>query len=165
MFLPAASLLGPPFSSHPPQTFLHPWGVSAEPVNHKFIFCTAQRAAAPRMPALHLAWLRQAVAGEPEIPPARTPTLPPPTRAWGLVGPPVVRVKAGADWSRCGECSSCSSISLPPCRVSPRPSWIRVPSKPCGWRRFGTHKTGPGSAPSCRLRQTVQQLRVQILER
>lgn len=127
MFLPAASLLGPPFSSHPPQTFLHPWGVSAEPVNHKFIFCTAQRAAAPRMPALHLAWLRQAVAGEPEIPPACTLTLPPPTRAWGLVGPPVVRVKAGADWSRCGECSSCSSISLPPCRVIPRPSWIRVP--------------------------------------
>lgn len=60
MFSLAASLLGPPFSSHPPLTFLHPWGLSAEPVNHKFIFCTAQRAAAPRMPALHLAQLCEA---------------------------------------------------------------------------------------------------------
>lgn len=120
MFLPAASPPGPPFSSHPSLTFLYPWGLSAEPGNHKFIFCAAQRAAAPRMPALHLAQLLQAVAEAPEIPPARP-------RPWvGTGGSSGGSVKAGADLGPCGESSSCSCISLPPCRVSPRPSWIGV---------------------------------------
>lgn len=142
MFLPAASPPGPPFSSHPSLTFLYPWGLSAEPGNHKFIFCAAQRAAAPRMPALHLAQLLQAVAEAPEIPPARP-------RPWvGTGGSSGGKRKS---WCRLGALWGKQQLLLhllASLQSEPAPLLDRCPApNPAAGRDLGYTKQGPALRP------------------
>lgn len=154
MFLPAASLPGPPFPSHRPLTLLYPWVLSV----------------AAREPQAH--FLRRegshtqnsSAAPAPQIPPA-SPPGPPFGRGWW-----VLRSK---NWGRPGLCPHLlASLQRAP---APAPnqgtSLGSEPStKPGSWLGFGTPQAGPGSAPCCRLTparlpETVLLLRVQIPER